>query len=277
MEKNGKISKNKITFSTCWYMLKAKFNHNIYKSWIDSMLSNVNNYNLVIYCDSVGYEYIEPYLNNPFIKAIIKPLEEFFTYQFRDKWIENHKNNDLLNKKIDWELNMLWSEKINFVFETMSEKYFETEYYGWCDIGYFRNRPNDLSKEELKNWPSNNKIEKLNKKKIHYALVNNNNKYIQILSNIINNKSNKDLPNKEIPPNQISIAGGFFICHEEKIKWWHDYYYDKLNKYFENNYLVKDDQIVIADCIFSNPDEFELCKEEEYQYDNWFLFQRYLL
>jgi len=149
---NNKMN-NKITLSTCWYILKAKFSHDIYKSWIDNMLSNVNNYNLVIYCDIAGYEYIEPYLKNEKILVIIKPLEDFLTYKYKNEWIENHKNNNLLNQKIDWQLNMLWSEKINFVYETMSEKYYETEYYGWCDIGYFRNRPNDLSNEELKYWP----------------------------------------------------------------------------------------------------------------------------
>jgi hypothetical protein len=268
----------KVTFSTCWYILKAKFSHEIYKYWIDSMLSNVNNYNLVIYCDNEGYEYIKPYLDNPLIKAIIKPLENCSTYKYKEKWIENHKKNYWLNEKIAWELNMLWSEKIHFVNETIENKYFDTEYYGWCDIGYFRNRQNDFSKEKLKYWPSSKKIKSLNKNKIYYALVNNNYEYVDFLSKNINNKTEKDLPKIPIPPNQISIAGGFFICHKDKLLWWHEYYYDKLKKYFDNNYLVKDDQIVIADCIFSKPYEFELCKEEEeYQYDNWFLFQRYLL
>lgn len=260
-----------ITFSTCWYVLKAKFNHNVYKSWIHNMLCNVNNYNLVVYCDILGYEYLKPYLNNPRIYAIIKPYEDFLTYKYKEEWIENHKHNYLLNEKIDWKLNMLWSEKINFVYETMSNEYFNTDYYGWCDIGYFRNRPNDLNIEELKNWPSSNKIKELDKTKIYYALVNNNEEYIRQLKDIIKNKKIC------IPPHQISIAGGFFICYKLKLEWWHTYYYDKLNKYFDNKYLIKDDQIVVADCVFSNPDNFELFKEKEQKYDNWFLFQRYLL
>ena len=38
-----------ITFVTCWYNFKAKFNKEIYYEWIDNMLTNVNNYKLVIY------------------------------------------------------------------------------------------------------------------------------------------------------------------------------------------------------------------------------------
>jgi hypothetical protein len=74
----------------------------------------------------------------------------------------------------------------------------------------------------------------------------------------------------------MSIAGGFFVCHKEKIDWWRDTYDTKLKLYFDNGYLVKDDQIIIVDCIFSNLSEFCLCKEQNH-YDNWFLFQRYLL
>jgi len=40
-----------ITFSTCWYLFKAKFDVSTYLHWIDNMLSNVNTYNLVVYCD----------------------------------------------------------------------------------------------------------------------------------------------------------------------------------------------------------------------------------
>jgi len=40
--------------------------------------------------------------------------------------------------------------------------------------------------------------------------------------------------------------------------------------------LVKDDQIIIADCIFSNMSKFVLHREQKAPYDNWFMFQRIL-
>jgi len=49
-----------------------------------------------------------------------------------------------------------------------------------------------------------------------------------------------------------------------------------LKLYFENHYLVKDDQIIIIDCVFSNLSDFCLCKEQNHRNDNWFLFQRFL-
>ena len=56
------------------------------------MLTNVNNYNLVIYTDEDGFPLVEPYLK-PNIKIIIKPYSEFFSFQFKADWIENQQNN----------------------------------------------------------------------------------------------------------------------------------------------------------------------------------------
>jgi hypothetical protein len=266
-----------ITFSTAWYVFKAKFDPTIYKGWIDNMLSNVNNYFLVIYTDETGLAYVEKYSNNPRIRIIIKPYTDFYTYKYRDHWISNHEKNELLKQRVDWKLNMLWSEKINFVKETINNNYFGTDFFGWCDIGYFRGNPTDLTKTELKDWPSTNKILALDKTKILYSCVNNDMKYISYLLKWITYKNGAGLPNTPIPENQISIAGGFFILYKTKMDWWHDTYYKKLELYFENNYLVKDDQIVIADCVFSNLPNFEITIENNPNYDNWFQFQRYLL
>lgn len=265
-----------VTYSTCWYQFKAKFDKNIYERWIDNMLTNVNNYNLVIYTNKSGNEILKKYIQSN-IKIIIKEHINFYTYKYSNNWKKNHEKNYLLKDKVDWQVNMLWSEKINFVKETYENRYFDTEYYGWCDIGYFRNRDNDLQSKDLNNWPKHEKILNLDKNKIHYALINNNQSYITYLYELIKNKNRKGLPINEIPSGQYSIAGGFFTLHKSKISWWHKTYYDRLLLYFENDYLVKDDQILIVDCAFTYPENFQLYRENLQHYDNWFMFQRIFL
>jgi hypothetical protein len=189
----------------------------------------------------------------------------------------------------------------------MTNLYFEeTEYYGWMDIGYFRCRPSlDIGKESIKLFPNKEKIQWLNPDKIHYALVNMDIEYMPSLINIIRSGN-------PIPPNQVSVAGGFFIGHKTKIGWWRDTYQYKLETYIAKSSLVKDDQIIIADCIFSElmGVNFELhhefkpfrvsnakrltpvslknahvmgvfnekrCKRLYPRYDPWFLFSYYLL
>jgi hypothetical protein len=239
---------------------------------MNNLISIVNNFNLIIYTDDNSSKYIITN-DNPKIKIIIKPIELFYNYKYKEYWNKNHEENILLNNISSWELNMLWSEKIWFVKETVNKKYFDTEFYGWCDIGYFRNRPNDTHTNQLFYWPNQNKINDLNKNKIHYGCINNNSDYINNLSNLINNKNEIGLPIKPIPPNQTSIAGGFFIIHQDKIDWWSKIYNNKLELYFTHNYLVKDDQMILVDCIFTNLDQFTLYYENSL-FDNWFMFQR---
>ena len=116
---------------------------------------------------------------------------------------------------------MLWSEKVHFVYEVVKKKYFDTDYYGWCDIGYFRNRKLlDMSLRFLVNWPNNNKINKLNKDKIHYGLLNNNRTFLNDMYNKINNKNKDNLPIIQTNPNIVCFSGGFFILHHKKAKFW---------------------------------------------------------
>jgi len=162
-----------ITFSSCFYIIKSKFCKETYINWMNKFISIVKNFYLVIYTDEISNKYIDT-KNNPYIKIIIKPMTNFYNYKYKEFWIKNHKQNYLLNENsiynTEWELNMLWSEKISFVEETYKNKYFITEYYGWCDIGYFRN----LYENSIKlyyEWPLDIKILSFNKEKIHYAFV----------------------------------------------------------------------------------------------------------
>jgi hypothetical protein len=243
-----------------------------------NFLSIVNKFNLVIYTDENSSKYI-PYKtkDNPNIKIVIKPIEKFYNYKYKDYWIHNHSNNFLLQNRVDWQVNMLWSEKIHFVYETMTAKYFDTEFYGWCDIGYFRNRPEDLHTSFLSTWPSKHKIMLLNREKIMYACINNDIHYMQYLNKIINTKNSNGLPLKPIPPHYNSVAGGFFIIYKDKISWWTKTFDAKLELYFKNNYIVKDDQIILIDCIMTHQKNFSLFRENDLQFDNWFMFQRILL
>jgi hypothetical protein len=264
-----------ITFSSCFYIIKSKFDPSIYVSWMNNLISIVNNFNLVIYSDDNSSKYINT-KGNPKIKVVIKPLENFNNYKYKEFWIRNHNKNILLNSVSCWELNMLWSEKIWFVKDTIERKIFETDFYGWCDIGYFRNRTNDIHTSKLTNWGNNKNVIQNNINKICYACINNDNNYINYLYQTVNNKNSNDLPIKAIPAHQNSIAGGFFFLYKDKIDWWTNTYDTKLQLYFKNNYLVKDDQIILVDCILSNLDKFTLFRENAGNLDNWFMFQRIL-
>lgn len=275
-------NKNIITFSTCWYMLKSKFDDKTYIIWIKNLLSIVNKFNLVIYTDIESLKTIVSLIDmaNSKIKIIIKPFEHFYLYKYKDFWITNHKKSNLkLHANTDWKLNMLWNEKVFFVNETIKHKYFDTMYYGWCDIGYFRNRPNDLHTSYLSKWPNYTKLLSYPfTNGIHYGCVQNNTTtYINLVDNIKKHYTEKQLNQPSNNIEEKCFAGGFFILRPELIDAYTKLYDEKLSYYFMNNFIIKDDQTIIMDTIFTNPDLFYIHIEDNIKFDNWFMFQRLLL
>ena len=277
-------SSSNITFSTCWYQFKAKFDFSVYAPWIRNMLSNVRAYNLVIYTDEAScaaFDFNAYAAVNPRIRVVIKPFESFRNYALKDLWIANHAKNALLNKWVDWRVNALWSEKVHFVHETVAHKYFDTDYYGWCDIGYFRNRTTgpvmfrDTPMSQLREWPNPDKISVLNPDKIYYGCVNNDWTQIGHCIRAVNDPTQTQL----LDPSRNFIAGGFFMLHKTKAEWWATMYDAKLHEQLSRGRTVKDDQQIIAHCVFSKDTQphFHICREEGAKYDVWFMFQRALL
>jgi hypothetical protein len=175
---------------------------------------------------------------------------------------------------------MLWNEKVFFVNETITNRYFDTLYYGWCDIGYFRNRPNDLHSNYLKNWPNNAKLLDVpfNTNCIHYGCVQNNTvTYVKLQNDIKDHYSNKLKTQPTIHFEEICFAGGFFIISPNLINYYAKLYDEKLAYYFSNNYFIKDDQTIIQDIVFTNSNLFYIHAEDDKRYNNWFMFQRLLL
>jgi hypothetical protein len=201
-------------------------------------------------------------------------MEDFYGYKYKDAWIKNHNTSQLsLHKKIDWQLNMLWNEKIHFVNETIRNKYFDTVYYGWCDIGYFRNL--SASKiTRLLEWPSPTKILKF-PNKIHYGCVQTDpEKYNGLHNDVIKhytiNKTRPPILDEKIE--DICFAGGFFILTKPLAEIYGRLFDIKLQYYFKNGFTIKDDQQIIMDCIFTNPRLFQIHFSSD-----WFMFQDILL
>jgi hypothetical protein len=273
------MNKNKLILSTCWYSVGAKFNDEVYHSWMDNMLSNVVKYFVVIYTDDNSYfGLIHKYGYNPNIKFVLLPFNEFIGYKtFGEKfWKENHDRNKWLNQLVHWEVNMIWCEKVHFVEKTCENCFFKENphetWYGWIDIGYFRCRPGfDISREYLQHIPG--KMNSFSREKINYLLVNKNKIQMDYLKNLVQNE-------KSLPPNQVSFGGGCFIAFgDDLIKQWSKYFSQIMKeKYLDKGLVIKDDQIIIATCIFLNSEMFDIhISPQTITLDPWFYFTHLLL
>jgi hypothetical protein len=272
---------NLLTLSTCYYHIKSKFPPTKYLDWANNLFALVGRFNLVIYTDKDGFDILKTlFVSNSIankigttIKIIIKPIEDFVGYKYKEQWLKNHGSSGLqLHEMVDWTLIMLWCEKVHFVNETVTNKYFITPFYGWCDIGYFRDEVKDI------NWPNPLKLMSL-EKGIHYACVENDQSNFTSLKEDIQNHYENNGP-RFIPTNKIlniCFAGGFFVTRPKLVSAFSIIFANKLRYYFDNSYIIKDDQSILLDCIFSNPALFCLHWEQDMRYNNWFMFQRLLL
>jgi hypothetical protein len=275
-----------ITLVTAWYQFKCKFDATVYQTWMSNLLNNVEQFNLVIFTDKNSKPLIDSVLlnenenknenQNLRIRVILKEHTEFYTHSLKKEWLKNHEKNILLNQKTEWKVNMLWSEKIAFVKEAKDRVYFDTEFYGWCDIGYFRCENRNMPYDQIKDWPNSEKISVLQTNKIYYCQVCPDERLETMFYQVMQ-KTEFGLPIEPIIPSQVSIAGGFFVSHKSKLGWWFDTFYNRLKLYFKYEYLVKDDQMIIIDCILNDFHQFELIEQQNPYYDRWFGFQTFLL
>ena len=250
------------TLVTAYYVLNAKVNSNQYLNWAHNLLSNINSqFNVILFTNKQTFPLLAPWTNNPNIRIVIKEFETFHTYPLCDLWISNHNRNIYLNTLTEWTLHMLWCEKINFVKMAASLQP-ENNTLIWCDIGYFREGFRPI------HWPASPIINSLNTDTIYYGLVCNNLEF-DVMKKWV-------LDGKEISPKQNSISGGFFIIHRDMVNWWWTIFYNKLNLYLSTGKLVKDDQIILVDCIANHYNKFTLLHNPIIGRDIWFQFQRFL-
>jgi len=282
-----------LTLVTAFYVLPmSKFSKETYTAWLSNLLQLVwyNPYvYLVIYTDAQSSIWLPNII--PQLLAIqkvsicVRPMEHFYMYKYADFWRKNHDANTLLRRTTCWELNMLWNEKLWFlrdVIQSPPPEFERTPYYAWCDAGYFRNRSGvDLDTTggfNYSRWASPSRMAELDSNKIYYSLVNSDISYVRHIKNLVQHES-------ILPPDQVTIGGGFCLIRgddKEKISDWCVHYENVLINMIEAGRLVKDDQIILANCIFSLLAEkdavFYLVKESVgTPYDPWFVFQRFLL
>lgn len=297
-------AKINITLTSCLYQLKNRHGKTLHLDWFRYFIQIVNRFYLVIYTSENEYHIMNdeiqrlPEETQRKIKVILKPYTEFYNYKYEKYWISNNNNPacDLHNVS-DWRLNMVWCEKVHFVRRTIEEKYFDTEYYGWCDIGYFRDTISGHSPFSITysnkirdGWPNSNKINRLHKNKVYYGL-NLEPDIIRVGYNYhirhfspSNIDNNTGIPKDRYIHDAHIISGGFYIAGREKALWWCSRFQEILERYITNNVVVQNEQHIIAHCVFmsenanQNNKDFCILKVNETHPDKlWFLFRDFLM
>ena len=260
---------NTLTLSTCWYTFKNKHNTGKYIEWMKNFLNYVDNFNLIIYTNKNSVDIFKNFNLSDRVKIVILEKEDWDLIQYEEQLLNNFERNICLKNQLSFEVWLVYLQKTYLVKKTIKDNHFDTKFYGWCDIGYFRNTT-------AKDWATSRSLNKLSYEKINYCLMKN--LFIDKLRFFLNQKNSTiDKVRRRIPPNQQSIAGGFFIGNKGKCLEWSGFFDTTLMYYLDNDLLIKDDQIIILDCVLQKERFFNLVNSSRKPFERkWTYFCHYL-
>jgi len=226
----------------------TRTNEEYYKYFIN--LAKGIEYNLIVYVED--YVKKELLLRSSFgSNVIFCNINDVFT--FMDKYLENDKivmasniyKNKIPNERknnpehIYSEYNLMNHNKINFI-SNAKVCYPDYSFYSWIDFGFVR--------EEM-SIPRNINISKLPHKIIYHNIL--------VPSYYID-------PNDILKTDNIYLTGSGYIIHSSLVKQFENLYDNKI-KELHKNFISDDDQSVVLQIYFDNPNIFHLI-----QNNNWF-------
>jgi hypothetical protein len=264
---------------SAWYRVKNKLNsYTKYQQWMQYFFM-MTSCLLIVFTNQESLIDLEPYKNQPNVILVMKELPDFYVYRYLQCWQNNNTRSKHFKPYVSTELNMLWNEKVRLVWEVATQLNIQADWYMWCDIGYFRlNEPLYITEEQMRQFPSREKVSQLNPDKVYIGLVAKPSEAERV-GQEVQNRCEYGLPRR---PDRVLgaevIAGGFFAVSASLVEWWYQVYYAQLERYLCHGYYVADDQLVMADVVLNHLNMFELVAEYfSKRYNHWMMFQTFLL
>jgi hypothetical protein len=158
-------------------------------------------------------------------------------------------------------LYIIWNEKTKFVMDAIGNNFFDTNYFCWCDIGYFRD-----DNYHSKNFPTLTNITQKNKLYILQL-----HPFTSIEKDMLALIKKKDNHLLNIFQTIVHLSGNCFIGHDSSWNEWNKNYYAIMDKLIENDSFIGKDQDIMALVSGLYPETVSLIEQ-----DNWFFFQKYL-
>jgi hypothetical protein len=199
---------------------------------------------VVIYCDPQWEEKMLNLRKGKELATLILPTKfedlDCASPEFMEYWEKDHAR-DTEKSMHNTNLYVVWNEKSAMVHRAIAKNPFGTEFYMWCDIGYFRNVSDT---QNLNTWPSKAFLETASKE--HMYLLN-----IEPFKmgelDIRENGLTKSFEQK------CRIGGGIFLGHKYVWGPWVTAYYQTLKDYMHHNYFAGKDQNILATVVARHP------------------------
>ena len=252
----------KITLITAYYNINSKQPTDFYLKNANNFLSTVET-PIVLFTSSEYVKTFKEMRKNFPIIIIERPFEDLYAWtHYKNKWIEDNKNDPEKYIGHSPELYAIWSQKIFFVDEIIDKNPFKTEFFFWCDIGAFR-EPKHLPL--LRKFPQ--RTEYFLEDKIIFSSVE------RLDKRFIINYKGINIDTSNCP----RIVGGLWGGSISACKKWKNAYVDMLSQYINNKIFAgKDQHVMLSAILHDSALSTIIMPDPRYNHDKWFYLE-YLL
>jgi hypothetical protein len=229
---NNNMINSDLTCITSYFRTKNKHGDN-FNNWFKNTLSIKCPY--VFFVNKESAELVKQYRGNLPTFYVEIEIEDFYTYQFKDKMVTNAKHCPSV------ELNLIWNEKIFMIQKAFELNPFKSEWFKWIDAGICLYRdvkpPSYLFPRNL------DKLNSLPKNKFIFSSTTQ-----QYHRNLVKKKSYYH-----------HVSGTSYLLHGNIINEFVDIYKKYLEKLVDKNNLWTD-QVILTHIYNDFPNKFQkLC------------------
>lgn len=219
-----------LTCVSCYFEIKNKHG-NQFNNWFKNTLSI--NCPYVFFTNKKSIEVIKKYRKDLPTYYIECEIEDFYTYQFKDKMIIHERHCPSI------ELNLVWNEKLFFIKKASVINPFNSDWFKWIDAGIcvYRDIP-----PPSQPFPNMDKLNDLPKDKFIYSSSDEYDKELVAASSYYHH-----------------ISGTSYVLHKDIINNFLEIYTLYLNRLLDKNNIWTD-QVVLTHIYKDNPHLFhKLC------------------
>jgi hypothetical protein len=194
----------------------------------------------------------------------VVPISDFYVSKQQKYTWDRHVEIDNNQRIHGSDLYRVWAEKFNFLKMAIEKDPFHTEYFIWCDAGYFRDEKR-MTQDVVSSWPC-----------VHQRISIDRVLFSQIEPFTTEEKQNLSVVDNRFQ-NVTRIGAGLFGGHRSIVLSFSTWYYETLDEFFDRGVFAGVEQSVFAFMILRHSECADLViAPSTYEFNRWFYQIDYL-
>jgi len=153
------------------------------------------------------------------------------------------------------DLYIIWSEKVNFLKESIKNNYFNTKYFFWVDAGLFKQKNME---NYVNNWPSISKVRKDPRVILNGIRKIEKDEFTKLM------KFDHSTHQKFM--NDFNVAGGFFGGRNDYLMKFIKLYYKVIDIFYNKKIYIGTDQNIFSIIGYSHPNVAKIINSGNYEF-----------